>query len=508
MVAVRLLAPALLAIAPLFVQEANAAGTSAAEAQALQRQLRAWIAGLAGPGAALPDELVRITPEGDRFRLEVPVAGPIGTRGVVVSGPPVSAFIRPQGNGAWQVEGMTAPSPLHVSNPAAPEGMPTSWTMTLDAQESHGVLDPTFAGASRLDSTVRGYNVASSGSKGDQITHIDRYTSHMLWQPVGDGRLELSGDGTGDNVSVIEIPKDGAAVHLAARTVRTTGRVTGFAPDRLGDVIRGIGEMVPVVRDMARFPDAARGVPAPLRDMARRTALAMADTLRGVDGTTAMDGVQIEAEGHKVGLRKLVIGSAAAVKDGGLSLKMTMVFDGLESPDIPPGPFRTYLPRHIALKPVVSGIAADGALKLLLNAIDADPDDEAAQARLHQQAVQLLAEGPLQLGLDDLALDIGPARLNAKGSLSVPSVAAASGEAEITADGLDGLMRDVGKTPELAQAMPFLVFLKGLGRQEGATTHWTIAYRDGHATVNGTDLSALVPGNDRKHARPGRPPAR
>ena len=39
-----------------------------------------------------------------------------------------------------------------------------------------------------------------------------------------------------------------------------------------------------------------------------------------------------------------------------------------------------------------------------------------------------------------------------------------------------------------------LIFLKGIGRQTGDSTVWDVIYRDGKLSVNGTDMSQMLPG--------------
>ena len=60
--------------------------------------------------------------------------------------------------------------------------------------------------------------------------------------------------------------------------------------------------------------------------------------------------------------------------------------------------------------------------------------------------------------------------------------------------GLDELIKRSSTTPELKQAGPVLIMLKGLGKPDGKQMVWKIAYDGGKMMVNGNDLSGMIPG--------------
>ena len=68
-----------------------------------------------------------------------------------------------------------------------------------------------------------------------------------------------------------------------------------------------------------------------------------------------------------------------------------------------------------------------------------------------------------------------------------------SGELELRLSGLDALLRTLRQVPEAAVAVPVLLMLKGLGEASGNETVWRIEYADRKVTVNGTDLSDMIP---------------
>ena len=116
--------------------------------------------------------------------------------------------------------------------------------------------------------------------------------------------------------------------------------------------------------------------------------------------------------------------------------------------------------------------------------------DDAWQAAF----LQLLSDNPVTVGFEDLAIDLGVARLEGGGEVEVSSPADFTGKAEFRLTGLDALIKRANATPELKQAAPVLIFLKGIGDQKGKETVWRVSYDDGHFTVNDTDLSDMAPG--------------
>jgi hypothetical protein len=127
---------------------------------------------------------------------------------------------------------------------------------------------------------------------------------------------------------------------------------------------------------------------------------------------------------------------------------------------------------------------------LVNHAIDSDGTDDDA---LTQEAMGLLAKGPLTIGIDDLSLDMGPGQLSGSGTVAVSSPVDYVAQAALRLKGFDALMKDAQTRPELAQAAPVMIFLKGIGKPEGDSIVWNISFQDKKLLVNGTDLSQMMP---------------
>jgi hypothetical protein len=215
---------------------------------------------------------------------------------------------------------------------------------------------------------------------------------------------------------------------------------------------------------------------------------------------TTLEKVRLDAGGISGTLDRLSIGEQTAAPDGMLDASLHLSMQGIDSPLIPKGPLRDYLPRRLAFTPRLSGVPANDLIALLLRAIDSD-DPKAVL----EEAGGLLAKGPLKAGVDDVLLDFGAATLKGSGTMTIAAANDIKGTAQLVATGLDALIARAGSVPELAGSAPFLILLKGIGEQHGDTVVWNIGYADGHTKVNGTDLATLLPSERPRPARPHHP---
>ena len=170
-----------------------------------------------------------------------------------------------------------------------------------------------------------------------------------------------------------------------------------------------------------------------------------------------------------------------------------MLLEGIEAADLIKGPLGEVMPRKIAITPTAGGISKKALVALAQRGIDGKIVGDAAwQAAF----LKLLAENPVTLGFEDLAVDFGVAKLEGGGELEITSPSEITARAEFHVTGLDALIRRANAAPELKQVAPVLIFLKGIGEQDGKDTVWRIAYEDGKTTINDTDLSDIMPGKD------------
>ncbi len=199
----------------------------------------------------------------------------------------------------------------------------------------------------------------------------------------------------------------------------------------------------------------------------------------------------------KLALKQFALGMGAAAPDGRLRAWTDLSMSGLQFDAIPPT-MRDYIPSRIAMRPVISGVPTDRIFSLLLRATEANPDLDALLA----EATTLLASADTIIGLESMAIDLDPVKLSGSGRLRLFKDPAAPGggqatpelagiEARVTATGIDALMAEANRKPELRQALPFIAMARGMGRQEGDRLVWDLAITESQALVNGVDLFAI-----------------
>lgn len=489
-------------------------------AQQLEQQVRAWLATLLGPRANLADRPVHITADGDRFRVEVPVNDLFATSGITVSGDPISAVARPLDGGRWAIDDIRFPSPLRAAYQAG--GGANTLTATADEQTQHAVLDPSLATSSSWDGMVKGYASRTEGPQGTQSTRLETLTSHMVWQPAEGGRLNVLQEIQGGLLTVNSmVPKVGL-VAFSAERMRGTVHMENVTPERVAPVLHAMFELAPLAMAAADAATDAKQAPptrprkpgasprptpskpaearprhhdafkltAEVRASLHAALVAARDLTDGFGEQVTLENLRVEAGDHGGRAARMVAGLGVDAPGGRLSMRMNFALDGLDSPAIPPGVYRDYLPRHIAFAPRLGGVPAKDFMDLLLRAVDSDGHDPALEA----QAEELMRKGPFAVGLDELALDFGPATLKGSGEMQVTGRDTYNGQAHFAATGMDALLRQANATPELGMAAPVLLMLKGLGQQDGDTLVWNIAYQGGKLTVNGNDMSQMMPG--------------
>lgn len=540
---------ALLVATVLAPMAARAQDATPEQAAQVQQQLRGWLATLLGPKVPLGDKPIQVTPEGDHLRLAVEIAGAVPGSPMTVTGGPVTASVRQLDANRWSIENLRLPSPWRVDSAKPDETGFKSMSARTEEQTSHGVFDTTFATPSTFDSVTRGASSATDGASGTSVTSLAGYTSHTVLQPASDGRVNMLADGHGEKLATEGVLPDGTPFKLTADRASLGAHFDNVAFDQIGPMIRGIMEIMPasaspVPADVLpvapaipapRAPATVKGkgnpevmanakqalsstlkLPDPPRpatktvaataasakhadmtpaqkDSAHRVLAAFRAFMGGLDEEVAMENVRMESSGHMVSFGRIAVGFGFGAPGGRIDTHMAMALDGLSSPDIPAGPMRDYMPTHVALRPHASGVPADAVFDLIQHAIDANGKDDDA---LGAEAMGLLAKGPLNLGIDDIALTTGPASLKGGGQVTIASVTEITGKAQFTMSGLDELIKQVNATPELQGmgAGPVLFLAKGMGRIDGANTVWDVTYADGKVMVNGNDLSAMMAG--------------
>lgn len=463
----------------------------AADAAALEAQLHDWLAALLGPRAGIGQRPVQVTPQDDHFALAIPLAGPVGQTGITIEGTPLTATARSLQGGRWALDDIRVPSPLRITAPT-PDGDSIT-TVTMQAQDQHAVIDPSLATASTYDGQIGGYASRWQGPGGERHSEAAHIRTHLVWQPAGDGRVDVAETVNSDLLSGGARMDQVGLVSFSAAHAQVTAHLDRLAPAQVPPLLHAAFDVAPLLSAAGAMAEGTH----PFRHLTpeQHAALAAAvdaagSLLRGFDERATLQNVRVQGHGVDATMRRLQLGTSAAAPDGRLRLRLHLAMDGFDSSALPDGPLRRYLPRHIALTPRLSGLRTDRVLALLHQAVANNGDDP----ELAAEAGALVREGPLAVGLDELAADFGPATLAGSGELRVAGPEQVSGTARIRMTGLDALIHDAQTVPMLRQALPMLIFLKGIGEADGTAMVWNVVYADGRVTVNGTDLSQMMPG--------------
>jgi hypothetical protein len=495
-----------LAISPAW--SADAPPPSPEQAQQFEDQLRDWIAGLIGPGVTVPERPVQLTAQDGGYAVAVPLAGAFADLGLTLEADPITAVARPLPDGRWALDEIRLPSPLRVVLGHPGKQTESSTTVTLEEQDQHVVFDPEFATTSTLDSSIGGYRTQSQGPDGESSTSIAHLVTHITAQPSGEGLVDVTEEANSDLLATnARISKVGQT-SLSAAHSRLIAHIDALRPARVVPMLHAVSQFIPMLAAAARQASlngeavkppgamkrgAAKAAPPSLtaeqRASLREAAVALTQLTAGFGEEGTLDDVHVSVLGVTASVQKMTAGMALSAPAGRLLYTMRIACEGFDSPAIPAGPLRDFVPHRVTFAPRVGGVGADQVGKLLLAAIDTDGND----AVLAPQGRALLHDGPLVIGLDEVSADVGPASLKAEGEMRIAGENDVQGEARITVTGMEALLHSAQAVPEIGPALPALIFLKGIGRTDGDTTVWRVAYHDKRLTVNGTDMSKMMP---------------
>ena len=468
--------------------QAHATDVTPDQAKALEGQVRSWAQGLLGPDVRLADRPVQVTPEGDHYHLAIPIKV---ERGSTPSEIVLTGSARPASDGRWAIGDVRFPSPssLTVQMRVPPQAgrtpeppVPVDYTVTAGNQENQAVYDPSFATPTTLTTSIRDLRIAATSALTDQLTTVRRLAGINTLRPSGTDRVDLIIDNMMEAYALNFKIDDNRKIGFAAEKVRVAGQITAVSRDRMAQVI-------PV---LARLTGVAAPIGTPLIDprLLRTLVQALQDFASELTMGETIDGVAVLYGPYSGTASQLRIGVGAKSDGGLLQAHMDLGLDGLALPDLPPGGMADFLPRRIALRPVLSGVPTQQLVQLLAarGPNDADQPSEFAA---------LFSRERVSAGLESFAVDIGGANFAGMGTVTMASPQQMTGQAQVTATNFDSLMQQASNTPELASVLPAFVFAKGIGRVVGNQVVWDVTYRDNKLLVNGTNLLAMMGGGSR-----------
>jgi hypothetical protein len=465
------------------------------QAQALQQQLKDWLAGLLGPAAKLSDLPWRVTGEHDHYAITWPI-------------PAMTANVRPLDGGRWSIDDVKMPpsGTLTIALPEAGEAgksAPVDMQFSVGRQDTRGTIDPGLATASTMHTDMGDLVVASTTAKQRQEQRIDRYRADTSLTPGQDGRLDVAMDASVDGWKSASQINSATPVAIGIETMRAKGRVSGVNRDRVAGLLAAtsglIGALPPGI------PGKSDTLSAPIRGQLRLMIESLQDMLTAASLEETADGLQVEIAGMGgMTMKHLLMGFGGEAPNGRLHAWIDVGLDDLASPSLPPK-VAAYLPHHAEIRPSLSGILTADLHKLALDTTEEGADSNS----LAPDIDAIFSHGGVNLGLETLSFDLGPAKVEGTGHATLASRGSWHGEAHLVATGFDELTTQARSNPDLQQALPVLIMLRGLSKPDGERLVWDIVSDGPTLTVNGLDLSQFAkPKGKPSMTKPGQPPSR
>ena len=507
------------------------AAVSPDQAKSIEGQLQTWYATTFDKPVKPGVRAVQVEPAGDRYNITIP----LGLKGPGATPLAATMLANPAENGRWVFDSLRFPQPFDYSTTITPQKpaagqkgaakeadvpMTVHTTITVASQDGSGVWDPTFATPSTFKQTLGGVVSISRSSPmmsargnsadtaADTITQqntVERSVTETTLTPNGRDKVDIAAvenlTGYGQQMKA----KDGPVLDLKAKAVAAAINVNAVSRERGIEVMRAMSDLfsagIPGVNMGGAAGSGAAQVDAKLSPAAfaalRRIVAALPDLGTGIVVDESVTDLSITTDGKSFAAAKLGFGATMKSTAGAVQAAMGFAADGLVWPDFGMGDMEQLLPKHVMLRPTVSGISGQDLADILLATVDAGqsgkpgPGDAALKTRL-------LSHGAT-IGIEALEFDTAGATISATGKISIqggPGGAprAQDGSAHIVAHDLDKLTAVVAAAPMLAQGLPAIVFLKGLAKQSEGDMVWDVTFDGAKLAVNGTDMSAMMGG--------------
>jgi hypothetical protein len=366
-------------------------------------------------------------------------------------------------------------------------------TEEFDGQSGSAVIDPTLANPSSGQWQASPVTFSLKSDAHAFVVKLDKMQTQRNINPASPGRADFASILTATGLTLDSSGDAAAKADAAATPLRGTVQSAVMTTQSSNMDIDKVLDLMPRISGLAdqfKSGDPLSKLTPEQRTQAHDLLGSMRNLVDEVKQTATLQGLSVTYAGHTVSLDKLLYSLAVSAPDGKADTRLRIELAGLQ-PNLPAAMGGDLIPHRIVLAPSFTGLAADDVFAVLGSLIDTPtPKPDAIAGDVETR----LAKAPVTVGIDELAFDVGPAQLNAKGAVTVASPQAIDGTAHVAATGLDALMKLANTDRMLRRAGPVLVFLKGIGATQGDETVWDIAYHDSKLTVNGTDMSAMMPG--------------
>jgi hypothetical protein len=355
------------------------------------------------------------------------------------------------------------------------------------------VFDPSFATPSTLEMSYGALDLQAQSPRLNQSTHMEHYDGTLTLRPGAAGHIDAVTDASAQNYTLTSQLENGHTLHLTMDKLHVSGGIDGLNRDQAAKLVQGLIEMATSART-APAPASGQHDDSDKLSPANKAALhtfllSLQDVVSGLHLQEDIQGIHVAYDKQQGGAALLRVGMHGDAPQGVLNTRLDFVLDGLDIPALPPGPMHDLIPSKIAFSPTLSGIGVHELYALALSATEPDGQPNEAEA-----IATLFSHGGITAGLNDVALQIGQTLVQGAGVIVAASPADVHGQARVTATKLDVLIQQAQSMPDLAQAVPVLLLLKGLARTEGETSVWDVSWEGNKLLVNGVDVQKMFGG--------------
>jgi hypothetical protein len=437
-----------------------------------------------------------VSHDGDHFHVHIPLPQ--------LTAPPDAAIevtAVPLDSGVWNITGLTLPQTGTLQTQGAPGAGPRSLRFSIGQQTAHARIDPTLSVPSPYAMALSDMAFHLDGAKSPAELTIGQMTVEGTITGDPDRRMTTRSHATAENWHLTLTTqggtqggtKPGAPFILSLRTMDVRDDVNGLdraQADRLREAARAISASR---RTSPPVPGQPAAMSPAVREQLHAIIEASAGLLSGLDVEETLQGLHFDAgAGNNGDIGTISLAMAGGAADNRVAGHVDIGLNDMTLAALP----AVYAPRRVAIKTAMSGIPVEPLRQLLRQATEADADPVALRA----QAIALLSEPGAHAGIDSLLIEAGPLLLQGSARLRAMPDGSAGFNIHLTARGLDAMLAQVEADPKVQQVMPMLFLAKGMGKQEGDTLVWDIAFADGLVTVNG------IPMGQRGGGAPGVPP--
>ncbi len=438
--------------------------------------------------------VVKVEPDGDNYTVTLdiaPLAAKAAAAGATFTLTPIELSLSDEGEGKWNV---SQEGPLNFSMKATDK---MSADVKIEDYNWEGVFDEKLGTFSEASAEVKNISIAETMNdpaqgKMDVIASIKGLKIEQSAEAGSAGGADMTAKYELDTVSetinmggnpAMGTPPMNLLITAASGTYDTTA--TGVKSKSVFDLV-------------------AFFVAHPSEDLIKKDQVTLKTLLASAlpifdnaQGSGTFKTISIGTPMGPVGADTMTFGADinGIVKEG--SLRESLSMTGLTVPPaiVPPWAI-TLVPKNISFDFTVSGFDLAAPAQLILAALDLAKDKPLPDGFEATLLPALLPTGNVSITLNPTSISNDLYFVNAEGAMVAGPAAMPSGQATITAKGLDEVLKVIQAAPPEAgvqSGVAIIVAAKGMGKAEAdGTLTWKIeSTPDAKVLVNGIDVSKM-----------------